>query len=201
MKHLRAAVLTVCLAAVSVGAQAQADERRNELSFSYGFMPNAQWVGYLEKITGQEAGARFSDDSFLGPLSVEYFHHTRSKLSLGAVLVVAHNKQDIQLAGTTQGNDGSWTNNYVTVMPALKYDWMRNEKMAIYSKLALGATWRNESIDFDDKDYIDYGKDAFCFNWQASAIGFEYGSPTFRGFAELGVGEQGVVLAGIRFKL
>ena len=37
-------------------------------------------------------------------------------------------------------------------------------------------------------------------NWQASLLGFEAGSPTIRAFAELGTGEQGIVLAGLRYK-
>ena len=38
------------------------------------------------------------------------------------------------------------------------------------------------------------------FNWQASLIGIEVGSPTVRGFAEVGMGEQGIVCAGLRCK-
>jgi len=37
------------------------------------------------------------------------------------------------------------------------------------------------------------------FMFQASLIGAEFGKQ-FRGFAELGVGEQGFLLAGIRYK-
>ena len=38
------------------------------------------------------------------------------------------------------------------------------------------------------------------FNFQVSAIGVEVGSPKFRGFAELGYGEQGIALIGLRYK-
>lgn len=37
------------------------------------------------------------------------------------------------------------------------------------------------------------------FNWQASLIGMEFGG-AFRGFVELGMGEQGIILGGLRYK-
>jgi hypothetical protein len=38
------------------------------------------------------------------------------------------------------------------------------------------------------------------FNFQASLLGIEAGGQNVRGFVELGMGEQGVALAGIRCK-
>ena len=37
------------------------------------------------------------------------------------------------------------------------------------------------------------------FMFQLSAIGVEFGSQ-FRGFAEVGVGDQGMLIAGVRYK-
>jgi hypothetical protein len=37
-------------------------------------------------------------------------------------------------------------------------------------------------------------------NWQLTAIGVEVGSKQIRAFAELGTGEQGIFLGGIRCK-
>ena len=38
------------------------------------------------------------------------------------------------------------------------------------------------------------------FNFQASLIGVEVGNQQVRGFAEVGVGEQGIFLGGVRYK-
>ena len=38
------------------------------------------------------------------------------------------------------------------------------------------------------------------FNWQASLVGIEAGGGALRCFAELGIGEQGMALLGIRYK-
>ena len=62
----------------------------------------------------------------------------------------------------------------------------------MYSKLALGVL-----IGIDSGDHNDKTKAALA--WQASAVGAEYGS-AFRGFVELGFGEQGILIAGLRYK-
>ena len=70
--------------------------------------------------------------------------------------------------------------------------------------MAVGASLAH----FSDQNYNENGKltgeknssnDVF-FNFQASLIGIEVGNQQVRGFAELGIGEQGIGLAGVRFK-
>lgn len=46
----------------------------------------------------------------------------------------------------------------------------------------------------DDKD-----KTKVAVGWQASLVGAEFGN-AFRGFLELGCGEQGILVAGLRYK-
>ena len=86
-------------------------------------------------------------------------------------------------------------------MPSVKFNWLRRHNWGLYSKLAAGATLRHSSLK--EKESVDAKKttknQAF-FNFQVSAIGFEAGSENVRGFAELGIGEQGVGLAGVRFR-
>ena len=48
-----------------------------------------------------------------------------------------------------------------------------------------------------DKKKGDDGK--VTVNWQASLIGVEFGG-AFRGFVEVGTGEQGIILGGLRYK-
>ena len=39
-----------------------------------------------------------------------------------------------------------------------------------------------------------------AFIFQATALGAEFGSQQFRGFVEAGVGEKGLLCAGLRYK-
>ena len=84
-------------------------------------------------------------------------------------------------------------------MPAVKFNFLRKKNFGLYSKAALGVTYRTEFIDYDDGSE-DYDEKDLLLNWQLSFIGIEAGSPYLRAFAELGIGEQGVVCAGLRYK-
>ena len=85
------------------------------------------------------------------------------------------------------------------LMPAVKFNFLRKKNVGLYSKAALGVTYRTEYIDYDDGSK-DYDEKDFHVNWHLSFIGVEVGGPYLRGFTELGIGEQGIVCAGLRYK-
>jgi hypothetical protein len=118
-------------------------------------------------------------------------------LGVGGILAYGVNKQDVM-----SGKDkiGESKNSYLTLMPAVKFDWLRKKNFGMYSKLAVGATLRNEKYDSNTSSGKDYNDSEVHVNWQVSLVGIEAGSPTIRGFAELGFGEQGIILAGVRYK-
>ena len=89
-------------------------------------------------------------------------------------------------------------------MPSVKFNWLRKNKWGLYSKVALGATLAHYSEqNFDDSgrrvDDKGSSNDVF-FNFHASLIGVEAGGRNVRGFAELAIGEQGILLGGVRYK-
>ena len=88
---------------------------------------------------------------------------------------------------------GDLTQSYFTLMPAVKFDWFQSKTFGVYSKLGAGATIRSEKGG-------DENESALHFNWQASLLGLELGSHQIRGFVEVGVGEQGIGLVGLRYK-
>ena len=89
-------------------------------------------------------------------------------------------------------------------MPSVKFNWLRKKHWGLYSKVAIGVTYAH----IVNKDYDELGKNVedkmtvndILFNFQATAIGVEAGSSHVRGFTELGLGEQGIALAGVRYK-
>jgi hypothetical protein len=85
-------------------------------------------------------------------------------------------------------------------MPAVKFDWLRRQYFGLYSKLAIGATLRSEKIDYYADDKKDFSENGLHVNWQVSVIGVEAGGTQLRGFLELGTGEQGIALLGVRYK-
>lgn len=176
MKRIILLAVAAMMATVSLQAQ---EERKNEVAIAYGVGSNTDIVSSIYKgiFTGKQSG-------YWGPLSVECFHHLGGgKLGLGAVLV---------LGGCKWGDSDKAKTTFYTAMPAVKYNWKNKKMLSMYSKLAAGITIA------DDSGSSDSSTDS-SFNFHLTAFGIEVGS-SIRGFAEAGWGEQGILLAGLRYK-
>ena len=68
----------------------------------------------------------------------------------------------------------------------------------MYSKVAAGISYVNTNTKDVDPSVAEEKNKDVIFNFQASLIGIEAGGQ-LRGFAEFGMGEQGVILLGIRY--
>ena len=86
------------------------------------------------------------------------------------------------------------------MLPAAKFNWLRKKYFGMYSKVAAGVTFTSKKEDYTKGSTGNRSESKVNFNWQASVLGVEAGSPNVRGFVELGIGEQGVMVAGIRCK-
>ena len=197
MKKLLAMVAVAMMTAMNVSAQNGYDETKHEVAISFGVWSNSQVIDVFENIGGALVGAKFENESFTGPISAEYFYHVKNWLGVGGILAYGQNKQDVYFAGD---KDGVIKNSYLTLMPAVKFDWLRKKHFGMYSKLAFGATLRNEKFTSDSNSRKDNSDSEVHVNWQASLLGIEAGGPTIRGFLELGTGEQGIALIGLRYK-
>jgi len=197
MKKIIIMVAAAMMTAMNVSAQNGYDDTKHEVAISAGALSNSQIIDMFEEIGGALVGARFENEKFTGPISAEYFYHVKNWLGVGGIFVYGKCKQDVYLAGSMSGVS---KNSYMTLMPAAKFDWLRKKHFGMYSKLAVGATLRNEKVEYNDAQKNDYTDSEIHVNWQASFIGIEAGSPTLRGFLELGTGEQGISLIGVRYK-
>ena len=196
---MRKTLLLVAVAMMTAtGAQAQGYdyETKHEVAVSYGIDSNSQIIDAFEEIGGAMFGAKLENEKFFGPISVEYFYHLQPWFGVGGIAVFGVNTQDAM-----SGSDkvGESKNSYYTLMPAMKFDYLRKKHFGMYSKIAVGATLRKEKYD-SDNDSRDYDDSAVHVNWQLSFVGIEAGSPAIRAFAELGFGEQGILQAGVRYK-
>ena len=197
MKKFFVMVAVAMMTAMNVNAQNGYDETKHEVAITYGIDSNSQIIDAFESIGGALVGARFENDKYFGAISAEYFYHAKNWLGVGGIFAYGQCEQDVYLLGS---KDGVSKNTYLTLMPAVKFDWLRKKHFGMYSKLAVGATLRNEKYTSDIAPSKDDSDSEVHLNWQASLLGIEAGSPTFRGFIELGTGEQGIALIGLRYK-
>ncbi len=197
MKKIFVMAAVAMMAAMNVSAQNGYDETKHEVAITLGVWSNSQIIDAFENIGGALVGAKFENEKFTGPISAEYFYHVKNWLGVGGILAYGQNKQDVYLLGD---KDGEIKNTYLTLMPAVKLDWLRKKHFGMYSKLAVGATLRNEKYNSVDASSKDDSDSEVHVNWQVSLLGIEAGGPTIRGFLELGTGEQGIMLVGVRYK-
>ena len=224
LKTMAAAVI---LCGASLNAQAQNSgyyDTKDEVAVAVGVGSNSQIINAFSSIFsvmgealissmltgGQFVGSTtYENEKDIPALSVEYFHHLSPGVSIGGIAAFNGTSSDMYCKlrhtdGSTVTNEkiGSSHKYYFSVMPAAKFDWLRRKNFGLYSKVAVGATYYSEKqkqdVNGDKKEVHD--DSGVRFNFQASLLGVEVGSQKFRGFAEFGVGEQGIALAGLRYK-
>lgn len=82
---------------------------------------------------------------------------------------------------------------FVTVMPLLWFTWLNRKWVRMYTTIGLGATF-GTGTDFDGEKFSE---DTAAF--QFTPIGISVGRSLF-GFAEVGLGAQGVLMMGVGYK-
>ena len=185
---------------VALNVNAQSEDLHNELSLSYGFGSIAQigdgiGEGFVHALF---TDTEMDDGFILGPISAEYFYHFNNpKWAVGGIASYSKWDSDIVRRGSDE-KVGERKRNFFSVMPSVKRYWVLNNKFGLYSKLAAGVGFlHSESKENGESSWTDNNGSYFMF--QLSFAGLEFGH-TFRGFAEFGVGDQGFVQAGIRYK-
>ncbi|MBR6282981.1 MAG: hypothetical protein IKR25_01635 [Muribaculaceae bacterium] len=197
MKKIAVALMCMILATgTAVARNYDADEPKSEISVGYGLPLNASnmceflaagWTGGL-------SNKDLDKDRYVGPLTLEYFYHVTPVIGVGAVGVYSYHKGVYVNAGTPEDQSST----YLTIMPSVKVNWLRRDNWGLYSKIAFGYSYcKYKNAEEGKEARTDTGS---CANFQASIIGAEVGGRSVRGFVELGFGEQGVGLAGVRFR-
>ena len=199
MKKILVMVAVAMMTAVSVNAQSGYEDTKHEVGISYGAMSNTTWMSIADAMgTTITLGAvKYDDGKFTGPIAVEYFYHLNPIIGIGAIGAYTHETKDILISNDKYGEA---KHTFVTVMPAAKFNWLRKKYFGMYSKVAAGLTFASKKEDYSKGNVENLSESKVGFNFQASAIGIEAGSENIRAFAELGVGEQGIILGGIRAK-
>ena len=198
MKKIVLMVVAAMMATMNVNAQNE--DLKHEFGISYGVgvstigdgIDNAVGRGIWESLEG----TKWENDKQFGTLAAEYFCYLNGnpKLAIGSILSYAQFGEDV----VKDTKIGERTRHYISVIPALKYSWVNKNSWALYSKLGVGPMLMMER----SKDLVknsDETDSQFYFAFQASLLGVEFGGK-LRGFIEAGVGEQGILLAGLKYK-
>ena len=199
MKRILVMVAVALMATMSVNAQNE--ELRHEVSVAYGGPSLSQFGSGLGEGLGLAfTNSEYDDGNIFGPISAEYFYHPNNpRLAVGGI--ITYSKWDSDVLRRSNHNDklGERNRNYLSVMPGIKWYWVNKNSFGFYSKAAAGPMFVFcKSEDYESNKSLTQNGTYFLF--QCSPIGIEFGGK-FRGFAEIGLGEQGVLLGGLRYKL
>ena len=197
MKKIFLMVTVALMTAMNVNAQNE--NLHHEVSLSYGVGSIAQFGDGLGEGIGLIFSDKEYDDGFiLGPITAEYFYHFNNpRLAVGGSLSYSKWDSDV-LNRKSHEKVGECNRNFFSVMPSVKYYWVNKNHFGLYSKAAAGVgILTNKSKDFETMK--DKKETSVYFMFQASLIGAEFGGKV-RGFVELGVGDQGFLQAGVRYK-
>lgn len=191
MKKFIATALILVSIATTFCANAQEAtwaEKRHQLSFSVGTCSVYQVFESI--ITGVVSGMTKNDiesmDGF-GTINVGYLYNLNKHFAVGADATYEHFSAKYKDPGASVS-----TLNHYTVMPAVRAYWFNKTYVSMYSKLAVGGTL----ITSDDGEEITTSG---CFAAQLSPVAIEVGNNKLRGFAEIGIGMQGLILGGVRY--
>ena len=221
---IAATILLLC-GATSVNANAQTTSvnyNRHELGVTVGYAPTSQLfdaIGDFAAIVieatattiitgGTYTGYTYGEVQELPVFSLEYYYHINPVVGIGGYVSYTGSTRDLYLNWRDNSNDrnrkeycGKARHNNISIIPTFKFDWMRREHIGLYSKAGVGITIMNETQK-DDKNSkgVDQSETSVVPNIQFTLIGLEAGNQTWRGFAEIGLGEQGLANAGVRYK-
>ena len=196
-------ILMVAVAFMTAwNVNAQNENLHHELSLSYGLGSIAQLGdGIGEGIALIFSDKEYDDGFILGPITAEYFYHFNNpRLAIGGSVSYSKWDSDVLIRNSHE-KVGETKRNFFSIMPSFKCYWVNKNHFGLYSKVAAGVGFlTNKSKNIEENKVVKENEESGTyFMFQASFIGAEFGSK-FRGFVELGVGDQGFALAGIRYK-
>lgn len=191
MKKILVMAVAAMMAATSANAQ---DEQRHEVGVFYGIQSASNILSVYSSMISASAGDR---SAWWGPVGAEYYYHITPVVAVGGIFELAGCKAVDEKTGSKDLRE-----TFITVMPSVKFNWLRKKHFGMYSSLSAGLMILSVSCDENLKASDPKAKDETLasFMFHATALGMEFGSPVFRGFIEAGLGEKGILCAGLRYK-
>ena len=186
MKHI---MIIATMLVASLTASAQNDDLKNEIGVFYG----AGSASNILSVFSEVFTFASEQESFWGPVGVEYYHHVSPVVAVGCVASIA----GCSWKSGSSTNTTDWSSMYIAMMPSVKFNWFRRDHFGMYSALSVGAMFMSNS---NVGNAVKESSSTTWFMCQVTPFGLEFGGQAFRGFIEAGLGEKGVLCAGLRYK-
>ena len=168
----------------------------NEVSLSYGQGSIGQGIYLFADVFAvifSLGHATVDNPVFTGEVSTEYYHYFNNTIGVGGIVtgewmggnMIDQNKSEDDPNRIT----GRFDMVYVSLMPAVKFSWFNHNHVGMYSKVAVGG-----SLVLNNNEAPQP-----MVAFQLSPVCCDFGDETWRGFAELGFGNQGILNLGVKY--
>lgn len=188
--------LLIVLLGCATLVQAQNHLKKNELSVSYGIASPINITDQFSSIllSGLTGGyLSFDHQVYSGSINVEYIYRLNHTIGIGGAVSYEHAYREII---EQRQKVGTMHENYITVMPVFKCNWLNGGVVRLYSKAAAGV-----SLDMIHQRDAQSTEDdhSMQFAFQVSPLGIELGG-SLCGFLEAGYGYQGMLQVGVKYR-
>jgi hypothetical protein len=211
MKRIISCLLTLSILA-STSINAQKRYYPHEINVGYGYYTTTQMFSALTMAfvtVGSLGTLQMKNPSMIGSFSASYGYHFNKVVALRATIGAdastwdAYRKQDLN-ATTTAIDCGKLSFTGAFVGAELEIDYLYTQWVKLYGYVGIAATlnWFSYNPNTEGQ-LLGYQQNNGFFpfvNGQATPIGISVGKQ-FGGFAELGLGYNGLVRAGLYYKL
>ena len=175
---------------------AKDDGSRNEVSITYGQATLPQFAYVMGGVLGVAFTAghfTFENSHFIGGVGMEFIHYSNNWFGYGLAGTVDYMTSDAYSVASdgTKTPNGKYKFGFASAMPVVKFAWLRRPHVGLYSKLGIGAGLALNSGESVEK--------SIAWSGQVTPIGVDFGSTSFRGFVEAGVGMHGILCGGVRW--
>lgn len=164
---------------------------RHHVSLAYGMVSVYDVEPMLGGLFPELEASGLDEGVNMGAVTLGYGYQLSKQLTVGGVFSYAGQ------FGTIQTKPATYVvqQNFFSIMPQVKYNWLNRETWRLYSRVAAGVVVAN--VGYQDGTEINERQTAVSFAFQVSPIGFEFGR-VLAGFVEAGFGATGVLAVGIR---
>lgn len=212
-----ALIAIAALTAMSVNAQYY--NTKHEVQVSVGSASNSEIISGLSEAFGSlgeimvtsimTAGNVYAFDSYenekyLPSLAVGYYYNVSKMVAVGGYFAMNGMTRDIYGHLNTQTRDskkkvGESDRYNFSLIPSVKFHWVRTKYFGFYSKVGIGAMLMTEKAESDNGGTSKSDSD-LMFDFDITPIGLDGGTEHIRAFAEFGLSEQGMLCGGLRYK-
>ena len=171
-------------------------EQRHEISIGYGHVPASGFGARLNDLHYPQATDK------VGAIYGTYTFRINGELGVGLTYCYDLRRLSFFSDKARQNAICDLDESSHTVVVHVKSNWLNHRWFSLYSKGAIGmAFWGYKLTEYHPDMYeIRLPSDYYCFAYQLVPIGIELGSERLAGFFQVGLGMEGLLSAGLRFR-